>query len=36
MFMKVVPISAVHKVDAAGNKWNLSLMGFNESTGGTC
>ncbi|HDR1195676.1 TPA: hypothetical protein QB264_002288, partial [Pasteurella multocida] len=21
---------------AIGNKWNLGLMGFNESTGGTC
>ncbi|HDR1187018.1 TPA: hypothetical protein QB656_002121, partial [Pasteurella multocida] len=28
--------SAVHKADAIGNKWNLGLMGFNESTGGTC
>ncbi|HDR1027181.1 hemagglutinin repeat-containing protein [Pasteurella multocida] len=28
--------SAVHKADAIGNKWNLGLMGFNESSGGTC
>ncbi|HEA3262049.1 TPA: hypothetical protein ACY38A_000033 [Pasteurella multocida] len=28
--------SVVHKADAIGNKWSLGLMGFNETTGGTC
>lgn len=28
--------SAVHKSDFVGNKWNLGLMGFNETTGGNC
>ncbi|OOF46639.1 hypothetical protein BKK52_11185 [Rodentibacter trehalosifermentans] len=28
--------SAVHKSDFVGNKWNLGLTGFNETTGGEC
>ncbi|SUU37209.1 Uncharacterised protein [Actinobacillus seminis] len=28
--------SAVHKADFVGNKWNLGLMGFNDTTGGDC
>ncbi|OOF46631.1 hypothetical protein BKK52_11150 [Rodentibacter trehalosifermentans] len=28
--------SAVHKADFVGNKWNLGLTGFNETTGGEC
>ncbi|OOF47218.1 hypothetical protein [Rodentibacter trehalosifermentans] len=28
--------SAVHKADFVGNKWNLGLTGFNDTTGGEC
>ena len=28
--------SAVHKADFVGNKWNLGLTGFNNTTGGAC
>ena len=28
--------SAVHKSDFVGNKWNLGLTGFNDTTGGAC
>ncbi|EHO48139.1 hemagglutinin repeat-containing protein [Haemophilus sp. oral taxon 851] len=28
--------SAVHKADFVGNKWNLGLTGFNDTTGGSC
>lgn len=28
--------SAVHKADFVGNKWNLGLTGFNDTTGGDC
>ena len=28
--------SAVHKADFVGNKWNLGLTGFNDTTGGAC
>ncbi len=28
--------SAVHKADFVGNKWNVGLMGFNDTTGGDC
>ncbi|SSX81748.1 Uncharacterised protein [[Actinobacillus] rossii] len=28
--------SAVHKADFVSNKWNIGLMGFNDTTGGYC
>ena len=28
--------SAVHKADFVGNKWNLGITGFNNTTGGAC
>lgn len=28
--------SAVHKSDFVGNKWNLGLTGFNDTTSGAC